>query len=523
MLNKIRKIITSKYFLYGLFFLISIILYLFNLKYKVVNANVDIYKYYICYGIYAIIILAVIGVLIWRVNFTSKIDYVKLFIFSASLLGGIYLFSAPLFTGSDEQSHYYRIYEIVDGNFITPVNGDKIGSYLPSSLSKIYTIRSNVSYNYNQHIKYSDLDEMIKTPLVPTEKELYSGSSGKDYVAASLYSPLQYVPHIIGFFIGKILNLNPYFIGILGRICNLLFYIVICSYGIKKIPQGKLFSCAILLSPTLLVGATTLSSDGFTNALIFLFISYLISFYESKNEIPIIDKLIMLILSIFISVCKLVYLPIIFLVFLIPKDCFKNKKDKYIYSFVSIIIACVCSAVWMNITSNYLKVYYTNSSLQKDFIFSNIIEYLFIVIRTYCTKFTELIENMLVGTELYHSQLPVYSIISLLYLIITFLTIFNDNRKKYINKTFKIIIIFVILLLGGLIASALYVQCTAQFIQIANPTVGGLQGRYFIPLLFVLMLLFNFKKSIINEQKLFDYLLLIQYPVILTIFVQFII
>ena len=523
MKNKHKNI--KKYIIYGIFVLICSILYFLNLKNKIVDVqNINENKYYLLYFALSMLTLIIIILLIFKINKNEKINYTKFFIICSIMLGGLYLVCSPLFTGSDEQSHYYRIYEITDGNIKTPINNNVIGGSLPSSLKDMYILcNSQINYNYNQYIKYDDVLKMIKIPLNQEKKEVYSNSSAKDYVGASLYSPLQYTPHIIGFLIGKMLLLPPYFIGLLGRLFNLIFYIFICSFGLKKLPKAKLFAVAILLSPSLLVGATTLSCDGFTCAIIFLFIAYLISIYTNKNKLNFIDKLILLILSIFIAVCKIVYLPIIFLLLAIPKVCFKSLKEKSIYISLVFIISILCSAIWLNTTNEYFQIYYPNSELQKAYVFNNVFEYLFIVIRTYCEKFTTLVSNLFVGNELYHSQLPIYSIISIAYLIIVFLSMFNDNNKSYVNNKYIIFVSTIILIIGGLIASALYIQCTAQFIQLANPTVGGLQGRYFIPLLFLLMIIVSFKKEILNEKLICEFLLLIQYPVLLTIYVQFMI
>ncbi len=63
----------------------------------------------------------------------------RIYLITCLLLGIVYIFLSPLFTGSDEHNHYYRIYEISEGVFITPTDSNKVGSVLPTSLPKFIT------------------------------------------------------------------------------------------------------------------------------------------------------------------------------------------------------------------------------------------------------------------------------------------------------------------------------------------------------------------------------------------------
>ena len=137
------------------------------------------------------------------------------------VIGLMYLVASPLFTGSDEHNHYYRIYEITEGNLITPVQkDDTVGGKLPKSLYETFINKEKDSINRNAKIKYSDEVSMVKYKLNKNTEIQYGTEYATEYSNTALYCPIQYLPQIIGFMIGKIFNLGPFFLGILGRLFN---------------------------------------------------------------------------------------------------------------------------------------------------------------------------------------------------------------------------------------------------------------------------------------------------------------
>ena len=88
-----------------------------------------------------------------------------------------------------------------------------------------------------------------------------------------------------------------------------------------------------------------------------------------------------------------------------------------------------------------------------------------------------------------------------------------------INSIFTIIVICVI----GLIFTSLYIQWSSP----GNPTISGIQGRYFLPILpLVLLLISNLKLKISQKINLnnitIQLCLIFSYSVLLTLFVHYI-
>ena len=175
----------------------TILLIFFVINYSTLIAKLEgdphatFYK--IIYIVLASVLTLISFLIIKRVG-RKENNYAKLFVIFAVIMGGVYLFLSPLFTGSDEPVHYYRIYEITNGDFATPVEDGTAGSQMPASLAETFEVASG----HNDQVKYHHILDMMKVSLDSEDTTLYSG-----HLAASFYSPISYMPQVVGFGIGK--------------------------------------------------------------------------------------------------------------------------------------------------------------------------------------------------------------------------------------------------------------------------------------------------------------------------------
>ena len=528
-LKKLPNIFKNKYFYYTVAFFLILLLAVFDLKEKLNNKGITSNKY--------ILILTLIGVIIFVIFILITIFLKKkkpahhvVFAILALVFGSMYLIGSPLFTGSDEHNHYYRIYEITNGNFVTPVVDNKIvGDKLPSSLYETFTNNAEETVNRNTKIKYRDELDMMQVELAEDEVVQYGTEYAKEYSNTALYCPIQYLPQIIGFMFAKLLNLGPFWMGEFGRLFNLLAYVAICTFFLKKLPRLKTFAMLVLLSPVLLSNATTLSADAFLNATLFGFITMLVNNRYQKEPLKRHEKVIYFILSILLAACKIVYLLFVFLLFLLTNKNFKSKKERLTFIIPCIVISCIVGLLWMQATNPYFEAYYVNTEIQKEHILGNILGYFVVVLRTYMSQFNSLLLNLFAGTNMYHSQLPVYSFISLAYIVIVILAFFikeKDKKKEEIDLSLKEYLFTGVILLGilALVTTAIYIQCTSNFIAIDNPQIVGLQGRYYLAFVLCAILLGNKKnlKLKLNDNNLLlESSLLLQIAILLTMVVCF--
>ena len=483
-------------FIFVIFFFI---INLYDLKYKLSDSSVSTTKYYIIFTSISILLCVIIFFLNKITNKKIENKIHKVFLITTLVLGSIFIILSPLFTGNDEHNHYYRIYEITEGVFVTPTD-QLVGSSMPASLQDTFEIAAG----HNTKIKYKDIKKMQKIKLNKEQTRQYGDLWTNSYNNTALYSPIQYLPQVIGFMIGKILNLGPLLIGMLGRLFNLLFYALIGYFCLKVIPKSKMFYFLILISPNMLQCATTLSADAFTNGIFLLILSIFLNIYYRKSKIKRSEEILLFTLSVFISLCKIVYLPIVLLLLIINKDKFKKgRKEKIIFNIITLTCSVIVSLLWMKCTKGVFAISYDKTELQKQFIFNNIFEYAIIFIRTFAINIVKYIECLFVGTTMYHSQLKMPILISLLYIIIVLVSLIKEKDENKFKLLHKILIAFIGIIIIGLISTAIYIQCTAQFFSVGNDIIQGIQGRYFIPVIFLIPFIIKPIKNEINiDEKL---------------------
>ena len=473
---------------------------------------------YIIFGIVSIVVVILIFLFFKKFKTIKKENYHKFYIVLVMVIGILYIFLAPIYMGSDERSHFYRVYEITEGHLIT--SADKVGrlTVMPRSLNKAYNGYDDENKVFKGTITYKDSINKIKIPLDKENKLIYCACNDTNYFGVSLYSPFQYIPQLIGVSIGKLFNLGPWFLIMLARLFNLIFFGIITTIGVKLLPKFKLPMILILLSPVVLSGATTVSADGITNAYIFVFIAYIANIIFNKLLVTTKDKVILSILVFLIAMCKIVYFPIMALLFLIPNNLFKSKKEGNLFKIILFIFGLFCSFVWLYIASMFVDSQSTTSVVQKEFIFSHPISYIMMILKTYATYISEDLLNIFFGNQMYHWSLKVYPLFSILYLLVIIASFFTEKASLKLTKKSKIVVLFIIVIIIGLISTALFVQHNVS----NSSVIGGIQARYFIPLCLLSILVIDIKKKRYSDKIVFWLYILLLFPTVLTVLLRFI-
>lgn len=259
-------------------------------------------------------------------------------------------------------------------------------------------------------------------------------------------------------------------------------------FAIKKIPFKKLTVLIIALLPMTIQEAVSLSPDALTIALSIALISYILFIkFEQKTRLNVRQYILLLIMSVILSLCKIVYLPLCFLALLIPADRFKSKKDKAIKLVILEAIAILLNFLWFKYATRYLIEINpgVNSFEQTQYILSNIIEYIVIIIRTISVYAKNYIFQ-LVGDSMLQLNANTSNIYQLILFVILVLTLLCDKSKEKISTKLKVFVGIITATIIGLIFTSIYVQWN----PVGNGLIMGIHGRYFIPiaLLFAILL-----------------------------------
>ena len=413
----------------------------------------------------------------------KNIKIENIFLVSFILIGLAYFILLPFTQAPDEVNHFIRAYEIANGYLISDKNQSNYGGrLLPEELQNINRIQS-----------YKELIQNIKN-----NKELSGEKTFILFPNTALYFFVSYIPQSIGIFIGKLFTHNFTILAYFGRLFNFVFFVLIFYLSIKYTPIKKISLYLIAFLPMTLQEAASLAADPIIISCSALLISIClnIKYREENNFITLKEIILIYLLMLFIAGSKIIYLPICFIILIIPKEKFKNNKLFVIAPIL--IISILINIVWMGISLSYSNGKYIDTINEKEqvhFILNNMFGYFFIFINT-IIKYYKFYITSIIGQNLSWFNIHIPNIAYYIFLLSTILLFLFDNniKSKEISVKIKCIIFIIISLTIGLMFSALYVSWT----PVGDNIIEGVQGRYFLPILFYIFIFFSNNKLKIN-------------------------
>lgn len=273
---------------------------------------------------YRVLFFLVAFSLLYCLLFEKKI-YKKLewlFVVYALIFGLLLIFYAqPVKNSWDEQIHFGNAYSLAFGRNVEWTEAAEL-------TKNGETVTCNTKAEFAELRAY--LNEKNDTVVYTEQKE--------SLIPA--YSSLAYIPQAIFINIASILKTSFSVLYALGKIGNLLIYILVMFWAIKLAKRKKLFLIFVALMPTPLFLAASYTYD--TIVFSFITLACVLWANELYNESINIRKIIGMVLLFAIGCfSKAVYIPMILIMLILPITSTKKKKDKIIVWTMILCITCL--------------------------------------------------------------------------------------------------------------------------------------------------------------------------------------
>lgn len=313
-----------------------------------------------------------------------------------------------------------------------------------------------------------------------------------------------HLPGVIGIILARVLQLGEVPLLVLGRWLGLLAFALMVYLGMKKLPFGKATLFLISIMPVTLQQVNSFSYDSVTLGCAFLYTCYVLYMAYSEEKIKIRDMALLCILGIALVYCKQgAYSPFVFIFLLIPMKKFAGKKT-YLYSMLGLAGAMILTFINKNLavltyvpdTSDYISdtmqaageaagqaaAFIPNYSL--GYILQNPKAFLDVMTNTLFDR-TDFYVQSLVGQQLGWVEILLSNLVVIVFILLIAFSLFRvRGEKQYLTVGNKWWIVFVCAVSFGLIMVGMLTQWT----PITGTYVEGVQGRYFLPFLFILVL-----------------------------------
>ncbi len=398
-------------------------------------------------------VIALVSAILILLKIDEKIIMCGIFV----TLGCIYMWLCTPGMAPDESNHFYRAFEISCGNLLSRVmRQDGVGgNYLPLALEE-----------------YEDPD--VELDWDKTGEITFSNTA--------LYAPVSYLPQAVGIKVARTFTDNVSKIFYAGKAGNFLASVLLCIWAIFRMPFGKKILFMVMTFPMTLQEMVSMSTDGFTTSLCLAFTAYILYLsYNNSDRIRKRDICIAALLSLAISLCKIVYVVLVLLIVIIPNKKIGEGKKWILFKLGIPAVAVTANMIWLKISSGYLIEFQpgVSSDKQIQYVLSNMGDFYTITVRSIIEYGNSWIQSMF-GSSMGALDITISSIVWICFLILFLYETCNCKRLK-INPHRWDQTVMALIFLGGaaLICASLYVQWTPWKSELIN----GIQGRYFIPLI----------------------------------------
>lgn len=434
----------------------------------------------------------------------------EIFLLLGFVFGVGFLVLTPPMQSPDEVEHFYRSYQVSQGKIFPErlyvkghgETGDGYGGELPRSVvSAAVLLKGNVAGSANK-FDYSVLEQAAEIHLERHDTQQIRFDN------TTIYSPVPYIPQSIGINIGKIFDMGPLYLIYLGRVFNLLFWLLATYAAIRLVPVGKWAFAAIALNPISVFLASNLSSDVFTISTVALFVAAILHLRQKESVLTRKVLILLLLTTMSVALLKNAYLPVILLLLAIP-----SKKFLLRYKLIIISGGFILGMLW-NIHSlsaaQTIPQYFglqgnIDSHQQVKYILDEPVRSAMVLLwNVFGTPSILSLQsyNGIIGW----GDVPLPFWVSLLSFFAIGMALLSMDKPKSIVRFVQTRLIrtwfgFVFAASAAAIVLSLYVGWTA----VGGKIVSGVQGRYFIPLSFLLVpLLANSGIWIDSEKQRFE-------------------
>lgn len=417
---------------------------------------------------------------------TKKIETV--YLFTVLALGFFYCFVIIPFAVPDESMHASTVYRI--SNEIMGVPDTSSDGTIYKRTDDAATELNNDCNLYQYYIVYDQLFSKVGNA------DLYETGYRDTGV-----SPILYAPAVVGVTAGRLLGLGTVPMYMLARLLTLLAFSMMTWWAMKKLPFGKSALFIICVLPMTLQQAASVSYDAIVNGVTILFAAVCFSMAFRKESLKKTDIVLTAVLGIILIMAKSgAYLPLVLLIAMIPAAKFGGQKRKWI------VFGCFCGMLMLIFLMNSIGLVVGDTTSQaistqeSDFYSLG-----------YILTHPGVVFNVGMGTFLLNSG---YYISTMIGQKLGFLNIYLDDIVVYSyllllglsalateNDTHVISIKQKTLMFAGIaFSTALVLLSMWLFITPKNSgVIMGVQGRYFIPLLWPVLMLFRNKLIIIRK------------------------
>ncbi len=237
----------------------------------------------------------------------DRLEPAKVYLILALVFGLLMTAASPPFQAPDEYEHFFRIFQLTQGDLLAEKHQDSAGGQIPVLVASIASTGNLAGHPENKADRayFAPKSNVLWTDWSQSPRHY------EHFPHTVVYAPLGYLPQITAVFLGKLAHLGPLPLFYLSRLASLLASITLAYFALRSLPSRRWAGAFFLLSPTALFFFTSCAPDGLLISGAFFLTARLLRAHLVPGDLPgRAETAFLLFLGAVLPVTKFVYLPV---------------------------------------------------------------------------------------------------------------------------------------------------------------------------------------------------------------------
>lgn len=383
----------------------------------------------------------------------------------------------------DDQIHFDRVAKLSHGK------ETEISSAEQSMAMMAWSTVRNGSFT---HAADTLADEVLLRDLLNRPE---SNAVVYDETLQYQFSDTGYMTQTMGFALARALGLPFHVQFLMGRMFNMLTYVGLCYLAIKTLKRFKTVMAVVALTPTPMFLSANYSYDPTINGLCFLGLALVMDAIMDRDTRLTWQRGVSILLCLTIgSLTKVVYVPLLLLVLLLPRSKFASNGQRIWYKAFALFLMVLPVLSMMSSVSGGAvalqddRAPNSSSAEQIAFLLAHPITYLGYFFNYLWKYFAVYFEDSARIQLAYTGHLP--DTLAHLGMWLLLFCAFTDNdplTNQKLNWKQRLTMFLVAGLVVGMVFTTMYVAWSAVGVE----DFGGVQGRYLLPMLPLMYMVFS--------------------------------
>jgi uncharacterized membrane protein len=421
-----------------------------------------------------------------------------LFLILACSFGLAVLFANGPFQAPDENDHYARVFQLSEGTLIGEKRGNTAGGELPRAVASV-TDTEGIPFHYEKKMSRA-LFERLSHPVFVDWS--HAPRAYHYFPHTVVYPPAGYLPQTLALFLGRSLRIGPLGLMYLARLGGFAASVALGFAALRVLPIYRWTTLVLLLCPMSLYLFGSIASDGVMIAGAALLVACLARLeVQPHRPIDLWEQTIILGLAGILALAKPVYLPFAGVALFVVLPKLGSLRSKVLFCAAIVVFCLLPAVIWFQVASALYAPadgdVPVNPLAQAHYILGAPLAFLALVAHTIRVQYIVNFQWMVGTLGWGDTPMPRWFYSAFGYGILGCLVLESEGAKQ-IRSRLRTVLVIAVLASVLLIYVAQYASWNPPGSR--NPIVG-IEGRYFLPLLYLVVL--SFPRISIKSPELF--------------------